>query len=146
EPVRLPDRVAAVRRGTGRVPRALDAVELPRSAGLSVDASGRAVRADPARAKVTTRGIQAMPTRGMIPESAEFQRSTGVVGPERAKPGCNAILDNACRHGSNHLQTLLAQCSLRRQPGRADLHAQRRSCVRRGGIRRAGNVTVRAEE
>ena len=67
------------------MPRALDAVELPRCAALSVDASGRAVRADPARAKVTTRGIEAMPARGMIPKAAEFERGTGVVGPTRAR-------------------------------------------------------------
>ena len=67
------------------MPRALDAVELPRCAELSVDASGRAVRADPARAKVTTRGIEAMPIRGMIPESAETQRSTGLVGPKQVR-------------------------------------------------------------
>jgi transposase len=55
---------------------------LPGRAGLSVAASGRAVRADLARAKVTTRGIEAMPTGGMISESAEFQIST-VVGPKQ---------------------------------------------------------------
>jgi len=67
------------------VPRAMDAVELPGRAELTVDASGRAVRADPARAKVKTRGIEAMPIRGMIPESAEIQRSTGLVGPKQVR-------------------------------------------------------------
>ena len=47
QPVRLPDPVAAARRGGRGQSRALDAVELPRRAGLSVDGSSRAVRVDP---------------------------------------------------------------------------------------------------
>ena len=32
--------------------------------------------------RAATRGIEAMPIRGMIPESAEIRRSTGLVGPK----------------------------------------------------------------
>ena len=73
------------------MPRAMDAVELPGRAELTVDASGRAVRADPARAKVKTHGIEAKPIRGMIQESAKIQRSTGLVGPKRIRNHLGAI-------------------------------------------------------
>ena len=46
EPVRLPHRVAAAPRRAGGVPRAMDAMELPRGADLSADDSDRAVRGD----------------------------------------------------------------------------------------------------
>jgi len=44
------------------VPRAMDAVELPRRAGLSVDDSVQAIRIDPLT-KATTHGTEAMPRR-----------------------------------------------------------------------------------
>ena len=44
------------------MPRAMDAVELPRRAGLSVDDSVQAIRIDPLT-KATTRGTEAMPRR-----------------------------------------------------------------------------------
>ena len=47
QPVRLPDRVAAARRRARGQPRALDALELPRGAGVSVDDSDHAVRVEP---------------------------------------------------------------------------------------------------
>src|SRR6476659_6123304 len=60
KPVRLPDRVAAARRRSGGAPRAVDAVELPRRAGLSVDDSVRAIRIDPST-RATTHGTETMP-------------------------------------------------------------------------------------
>jgi hypothetical protein len=49
------------------VPRAMDAVELPRGAGLSVDDSVQAIRIDPLT-KATTRGTEAMPRRQPKPK------------------------------------------------------------------------------
>ena len=64
-------------------PPALDAVELPRRAGLSVDDSGRAVRVDPPWTKATTRGIETMPKRQPKPRRAV---------PSRKQPGPTAEL------------------------------------------------------
>jgi len=68
------------------VPPALDAVELPRRAGLSVDDSGRAVRVDPPLPKATTRGIEAMSRRQPKPRRAV---------PSRKRPGPAAALRQA---------------------------------------------------
>ena len=71
----------------GGQPRALDAVELPRRAGLSVDDSGRAVRVDPSDEGNDTRNRGHAQAPAQAQETGPIPEATRADG--RAAPGAN---------------------------------------------------------